>query len=216
MKKDKRIDDTQAEYGKAIKPDKYGFYDITTDEVDTLLAKNGIYITDNYKLQEIADDIRHLWKNQKEMITSTSLDNYSTEENGLKFKYYLLCEEYIKDSNITALSKKLNLSRPTIYEALKRDDVQAYLQARKSEIEADTKQVYSDTFYACFNALKDIISDDFSTNTGDRIKAIDVYLKHYVNIAKLKQDISTDNKLDVNIQVVGDKDSDNHIKEWSQ
>jgi hypothetical protein len=216
--KERHIDEVQAEYGRNIKPDKDGYYDIKTDDVYTLLAKNDIYIADNYKLQEVAEDIRHLWKNQKEMITSKSLDAYSTEENGLQFKHYLLCEEYLKDSNITKLSKELHISRPTIYEWLKRDDVQKYLKARKSEIEADTKQIYNDTFYACFDALRDIIQGDFGTSTTDRIKAIDVYLKNYVNIAKLKQDAGTtdDGKLNVNIQVVDadGKITSQDVAEW--
>lgn len=186
MSKQKEQDEIKEEYGKVIEPDLDGFYSITGEEAETLLNKNGIVLDDYRAYNQIAEDIRHLWKDQTKMITSKTLDDYSIQESGLAYKYYLLCEEYLKDSNITHLSNRLDLSRPTIYEWLKREDVQKYLQERRKEIEANARQTYTDTFNTCFTALSEMITREFAIDNTDKIRAIDTFLKHYENLERIE------------------------------
>ena len=188
MKEKKEKNEAYEVYGEEIKADDDGFYSITTTDLFNLLAKYDIYIQDDAELSRIHTDINRLWKNQRELITPTSLDEYSRNDNGLQYKHYLLCEEYLKDSNITRLSALLHLSRPTIYEWLKRDDVKKYLQERKAELEEENIRQYKDLYKLCFEELAGHIKGHFAEKDADKIKAIEVYLKHYETMKRLKAD----------------------------
>lgn len=201
MKEKKENDEAYETYGEEITADDDGFYSITTTDLFNLLARYDIYVQDDAELDKIHKDINRLWKDQKKLITPTSLDEYSKKDNGLQYKHYLLCEEYLKDSNITRLSALLHLSRPTIYEWLKRDDVQKYLQERKEELEEENRRQYKDLYKLCFEELAGHIKGHFAEKDADKIKAIEVYLRHYETMKRLKADTG---HADTQVNIVDD------------
>lgn len=166
--------------------DENGFYYLDTEYAKELLQNDGVYIEDDGEIYRLKKDIWRMWKDQKKPLTNEILDNDSKADNGLQFKHYVFAEYYLKYGNITKVCKDLNISRPTAYEWLKRDDVTKYLQERQQEIKEEYKQVNDNLYMACMCELNDIITS--FNQTPDKIKAIDTYLKHYANMKRLKAD----------------------------
>lgn len=168
--------------------DKNGFYLLSKEYTEELLNNEGIYPQNNSEITEVQEDIWRIWKNQKEPLTNEVLNKDSLAENNLAFKHFVFAEQYLTCSNITKICENLNISRPTAYEWLKRDDIQNYLQERRREIETDAKQIYANTLNACFSTLSDMITTDFGIDNTDRIRAIDTFLKHYENIERINME----------------------------
>ena len=123
------------------------------------------------------------------MITNDNLNKSSEERNGLNFKHFIFCEEYIKRGKIKPTCDYLGISRNTAYLWLKDDKVQNYLKERQEEIKQDTDNTFKMTYNECFNQLNEMINSTYIQN-GDKIKAIDTFLKHYENIERLKKPLT--------------------------
>ena len=165
-----------------LEKDEDGFYWLNDDALYEILAKNEIYTDDETQLHNLKYEIYRLWKNQKKPITAEMLDADTKAETKLNFKHFIFAESYLKCSNITKVCKDLNMSRPTAYEWLKRKDVQAYIKERQAEAKAEFKNINDSLYMNCITELNDIITG-FNMN-GDKIKAIDTYLKHYANMKR--------------------------------
>ena len=74
----------------------------------------------------------------------------------------------------------------TIKKALQ---IQNYLKERQEEIKQDTDNTFKMTYNECFNQLNEMINSTYIQN-GDKIKAIDTFLKHYENIERLKKPLT--------------------------
>ena len=166
------------------KKDKQGFYVLDDEYARELLLNDGIYLDNNIALSSIRADIWRIWKNQKEPLTNEILDNDSMVESNLSFKHFVFAEQYLIYGNITKVCKELNISRPTAYEWLKRDDVQKYLQERKQEKQDEFKQINDNLYMTCISEINDIVTG-YNSN-ADKIKAIETYLKHYSNMERIK------------------------------
>ena len=70
-----------------------------------------------------------------------------------------------------------------------RNEVQNYLKERQEEIKQDTDNTFKMTYNECFNQLNEMINSTYIQN-GDKIKAIDTFLKHYENIERLKKPLT--------------------------
>lgn len=169
-----------------LEKDENGFYYLNNDAVEEMLQGNGFYISSDNEISNIKYEIYRLWQDQKKPITKEMLDADTKADTSLAFKHFIFAESYLKCSNITKVCKDLNISRPTAYEWLKRDDVQKYLQERQDEAKAEFKNINDNLYMNCITELNDIITG-FNAN-ADKIKAIDTYLKHYANMKRLKAD----------------------------
>lgn len=165
-----------------LEKDENGFYYLNNDAVEEILQDNGFYISGDSEISKIKYEIYRLWQNQKKPLTKEMLDADTKADTNLAFKHFIFAEKYLKCSNITKVCKDLNISRPTAYEWLKRDDVQQYLQERQAEAKAEFKNINDSLYMNCITELNDIITG-FNMN-GDKIKAIDTYLKHYANMKR--------------------------------
>lgn len=169
-----------------VEKDDNGFYQINDNIVNKIIQENGYYIKDTEPVEQIIFDN---WENQKEIITPDKLDEYSEKRNGINFKYFLFCEEYIKSGKMTDVAKKLGIGRRTCYDYLQRKDVKKYLQERQQEIKEENTNLMKQRFNECFDTLYSmgVAHTECVTNT-DQIKAIDTFLKHYEN-SILKQTV---------------------------
>lgn len=167
-----------------------GFYKLDNVIVDKVIEDSDFYITSKDDKDHIQNEIFNTWENQKELLTKESLDNYSEKRNGINFKHFIFCEEYIKRGKIKPTCEHLGISRNTAYLWLKDDKVQEYLKSRQDEIKKETDNTFLATYNACFNELQDMVNSSYMQNS-DKIRAIDVFLKHYENIERLKQPQTT-------------------------
>lgn len=166
-------------YGVVDKDDN-GFYKLNDDMVDKIIQANDYYIENEDKQEEIKKLIFANWENQKEIITPDKLNEYSEKRNGINFKYFLFCEEYIKTGKMTEVAKKLGIGRRTCYDYLQKEEVKNYLQERQEEIRKENTSLMQQRFNNCFDTLysmgvehADHVRDDI------QIRAIDTFLKHY-------------------------------------
>lgn len=187
---DPKAYDILDEYGAIIKRDDEGFYELDDTITNKVIKDSGFYITDDEAIKEIKQEIFNTWENQKEILTQDSLNKYSEQRNGINFKHFIFCEEYIKRGKIKPTCEHLGISRNTAYLWLKDDNVQRYLKERQDEIKQETDNTFLNTYRACFNALDNMINSSYMQNS-DKIKAIDTFLKHYTNIERLKQPNTT-------------------------
>lgn len=185
--KDKNAFKILDEYGAIIQKDSNGFYEINDVVVKKVLSDSGFYITGDKS--DIKNAIYDTWEDQTQMITNDNLNKSSEERNGLNFKHFIFCEEYIKRGKIKPTCDYLGISRNTAYLWLKDDKVQNYLKERQEEIKQDTDNTFKMTYNECFNQLNEMINSTYIQN-GDKIKAIDTFLKHYENIERLKKPLT--------------------------
>jgi hypothetical protein len=178
-------------YGDIIPRDSDGFYVLNDAIVNKVIDNNGFYISDKEDKDNLKNEIFNTWENQQEILTQDSLNSYSEARNGINFKHFIFCEEYLKRGKIKPTCEHLGISRNTAYLWLKDDKVQAYLKSRQDEIKQETDNMFSNTYMACFNELDDIIKGSYTDN-NDKLRAIDVFLKHYANIERIKHNVSTD------------------------
>ena len=131
-----------------------------------------------------------MWDNKKEILDPSKINDLSEQQHGITFKQFIFCEEYIKRGKIKPTCDFIGISRNTAYLWLDDTKVQEYLKKRQDEIKKETDDTFIQTYRASFNQLNKMINGTY-TDTTDRIKAIDVFLKHYENIERLKQPQTT-------------------------
>ena len=102
----------------------------------------------------------------------------SIKQNGIGFKEFLFCEEYIKQGKIVKVAESLGIGRTTCYDYLKKPEVKKYLDQRKKEIKQESDDLLKTGFNDCFSELHQIVTNEH-TDRQTKIKAIDTYLKHY-------------------------------------
>lgn len=163
--------------------DSEEWYSLTEDDIFDLLANEGFYIdSNNYKLKSTIETILfQLWENQHKPLTNKSLNEYSIKREGLPFKKYLFCEEYLKSGKITKTCQSLCIGRTTGQRYLNDEEVKKYLQMRREEIKSENETRMKEGFHACFNKLLEI-TEESGHQDSDKIKAIDTFLKYYSNI----------------------------------
>lgn len=163
--------------------DSEQWYSLTENDIFDLLANEGFYIdSDNYKLKRSIQKIMfQLWENQHQPLTNQSLNDYSIKREGLPFKKYLFCEEYMKSGNITKTCESLCIGRTTGQRYLNDEEVKKYIQERREEMKSENETRMKEGFHKCFNKLLEITEEN-GHQDSDRIKAIDTFLKHYSNM----------------------------------
>lgn len=176
------------------------------DKYGIITQKNGTYSLDDV-IMKIAKDnditldkteqedafkkvISDLYDDRTQLPNNNLINKASEEQNGINLKHFIFCEEYIKRGKIKPTCEYLGISRNTAYLWLKDESVQRYLKDRQDEIKRETDDTFLDTYRECFNELHDMVKSDYMQNS-DKIKAIDVFLKHYENIERLKQPSTT-------------------------
>jgi len=189
-----KIVDIYGNYAITSKSDN-GFYNINDIIANKVIEENDLNIDINredYKnvIEDVKEAILDTWENKKEIITPSDLNTLSEEHNGINFKQFLFCEEYIKRGKIKPTCDYLGISRNTAYLWLKDDKVNQYLKKRQDEIKRETDDTFIHTYRASFNELNKMIESNYIEN-NDKIKAIDIFLKHYENIERLKQPVAT-------------------------
>ena len=187
---DENHDDILAFYGDIVYKDDNGFYEVNNAIANKLLRDNDLSVTDKDDLNDIKDAISLTWENKKEILNPNDINDISEKQNGINFKEFIFCEEYLKRGKIKPTCEHLGISRNTAYLWLKDEKVQEYLKNRQDEIKRETDDTFIQTYRASFNQLNKMINST-GIDTTDKIKAIDVFLKHYTNIERLKQPITT-------------------------
>ena len=177
-------------YGDIVYKDDNGFYEVNNAIANKLLRDNDLSVTDKDDLNDIKDAISLTWENKKEILNPNDINDISEKQNGINFKEFIFCEEYLKRGKIKPTCEHLGISRNTAYLWLKDEKVQEYLKNRQDEIKRETDDTFIQTYRASFNQLNKMINST-GIDTTDKIKAIDVFLKHYTNIERLKQPITT-------------------------
>ena len=175
--------------GQIVKKNSEGCYTLDDTIVNKVIKDSGFYVSDETEKKDIKNAIFDTWENQKEILTNDSINEYSEKRNGINFKHFIFCEEYIKTGKVKTTCDNLGISRNTAYLWLKDEKVQEYLKDRQDEIKRETDDTFIQTYRASFNELNKMINGRYLQNT-DKIKAIDVFLKHYENIERLKQPIN--------------------------
>ena len=175
--------------GQIVKKNSEGFYTLDDTIVNKVIKDSGFYVSDETEKKDIKNAIFDTWENQKEILTNDSINEYSEKRNGINFKHFIFCEEYIKTGKVKTTCDNLGISRNTAYLWLKDEKVQEYLKDRQDEIKRETDDTFIQTYRPSFNELNKMINGRYLQNT-DKIKAIDVFLKHYENIERLKQPIN--------------------------
>lgn len=176
-------------YGNIIPKDDNGFYSINDTLIDKVIKDNEFYISDSDDKKALEKEIFNTWENQKEILTQDTLNKYSEARNGLSFKHFIFCEEYLKRGKIKPTCEHLGIARNTAYLWLKDDKVKEYLKSRQDEIKQDYDNMFKNVYNACFNEISDIINNEY-TDTSDKIKAINTFLNHYENMQKINTGIS--------------------------
>ena len=189
-----KVNDFFREQGdKAFKVyDKYGIITkkngtYSLDDVIMEIAKDNDIVLDNTEQEDAFKKVLAPLYDDREQLPNNDLINKASEEqNGINLKHFIFCEEYIKRGKIKPTCEYLGISRNTAYLWLKDEKVQQYLKDRQDEIKRETDDTFLDTYRECFNELHDMVKSQYMQNS-DKIKAIDVFLKHYENIERLKQ-----------------------------
>lgn len=165
------------------------WYSLTEDDIFELLSNEGFYIdSNNYRLKNYIEKlIFQLWENQHKPLTNKSLNEYSVKREGLPFKKYLFCEEYLKSGNIKRTCESLCIGRTTGQRYLKDEEVKKYIEERRQEMQKENEERMKEGYHKCFNKLLEI-TEESGHHDSERIKAIDIFLKHYEFILKPKND----------------------------
>lgn len=189
INEDNNYNEIMLNYHDIVDKDENGYYMVNDAIANKLLNDNGFNVREEY-LKDIKDNITLTWENKKEILNPKDINDLSEKQNGLNFKEFIFCEEYLKRGKIKPTCEVLGISRNTAYTWLKTDKVQDYLKQRQDEIKRETDDTFLQTYRASFNELNKMINSTSMYNT-DKIKAIDVFLKHYENIERLKQPQTT-------------------------
>lgn len=170
------------EYGCIPELNRNGEFLLTADVVAHLLEKLGF--KSNKPSAHIKAEIDDLWDDRQTMLFPETVQQLCKEKNGISFKEFLFCEEYIRTGRITDTAKNLGIGRTTCYEYLKKPDVCQYLEDRRREISEELNATMMNGFGDCFNELRGIVNElkNNRFQIQDKIKAIDIYLKHYERI----------------------------------
>lgn len=184
---------TVKEYLDKNKP----YYAFSEEQITNILTEQGInpnkakmlyYKND---LETITSDFNDYQIDKTKPFTYEALDEKVKEEEGINYKYLLFCEEYLKrNGNIKATCEYIGIGRATAYRWLELEEVKDYLKRREDEITKTTDNTFKNTYNECFNELNKMITKE-NINNSDRIKAIDTFLKHYENLERLKQPLTT-------------------------
>lgn len=148
---------------------------------ETLLANEGFFSDDRETLNDVEDIINQKWKDKSKMITSEALNKYTKEDEGISFKQFLFCEEYLKTGKVKKTCEVLGIGRTTAHNYLNEKEVQEYLQKRKEEMQKENEEIRRQAFNECFEILQEMFRNNIVEDVN-KIRAIDVYLKHYENI----------------------------------
>lgn len=178
-------------YGDIVDKDDNGNYEVNNAIANKIIADNNLIVSDDNVLSDIKEAINLTWENKKEILDPSTINDISEEQNGINFKQFIFCEEYLKRGKIKPTCEQLGISRNTAYLWLKDDKVNEYLKNRQDEIKRETDDTFIQTYRASFNELNKMINSR-GIDTTDKIKAIDVFLKHYENIERIKQPSTTD------------------------
>lgn len=178
-------------YNDIVNKDDNGFYEVNDAIANKIISDNDLKVTDEDVLQDIKEAINLTWENKKEILDPSTINDISEKQNGINFKQFIFCEEYLKRGKIKPTCEHLGISRNTAYLWLKDDKVNEYLTNRQDEIKRETDDTFIQTYRASFNELNKMINSR-GIDTTDKIKAIDVFLKHYENIERLKQPSTMD------------------------
>ena len=172
-------------YGNVIPKDEDGFYELNDTILDKVIKDNEFYISDTQDKEAIKKEIFNTWENQQEILTQDNLNKYSETRNGLSFKHFIFCEEYLKRGKIKPTCDHLGIARNTAYLWLKDKKVQEYLKSRQDEIKQDNDIMYRNLYNSCFNEISDIINSEYA-DTTNKIRAISTFLSHYENMERIK------------------------------
>ena len=123
--------------------------------------------------------INQIWEDKTQFLTDERLQELSEARNGIEFKEFLFCEEYIKTGKVTKTCESLGIGRTTCYDYLKKDEVKKYLETRRNEIKEESDYLMKQGFNDCFSELHRLATKETCIQDHDRIKAIDCYLRHY-------------------------------------
>lgn len=178
-------------YGDIVDKDDNGNYEVNNAIANKIIADNNLIVSDDNVLSDIKEAINLTWENKKEILDPSTINDISEEQNGINFKQFIFCEEYLKRGKIKPTCDQLGISRNTAYLWLKDDKVNEYLKNRQDEIKRETDDTFIQTYRASFNELNKMINSR-GIDTTDKIKAIDVFLKHYENIERIKQPSTMD------------------------
>ena len=173
-------------YNDIVYKDDNGYFEVNDAIANRILRDNDLNVKDKEDLEDIKEAISLTWENKKEILDPSTINDISEKQNGINFKQFIFCEEYLKRGKIKPTCEHLGISRNTAYLWLKEENVQAYLKKRKDEIKQETDDTFLNTYRASFNQLNNMINSR-NLDATDKIKAIDVFLKHYENIERLKQ-----------------------------
>lgn len=187
---DKNHDEILGFYGDIVYKDDNGFYKVNDAIANKILRDNDLNVTDKDDLEDVKDAIGLTWENKKEILDPNEINDISEKQNGINFKQFIFCEEYLKRGKIKPTCEHLGISRNTAYLWLDDTKVQEYLKKRQDEIKKETDDTFIQTYRASFSQLNKMINSK-GIDTTDKIKAIDVFLKHYENIERLKQPQTT-------------------------
>lgn len=168
---------------------KYGEYDL--DDVIIEIGKDNEIQLDNEEQEKTFKSIvSSLYEDRTQLPNNDLINKASEEQNGINLKYFMFCEEYIKRGKIKPTCDYLGISRNTAYLWLEKEEVKKYLEDRQNEIKRETDDTFKNTYNSCFDELNKMVNSSY-IQTGDKIKAIDTFLKHYENIERLKQPLTT-------------------------
>lgn len=186
----KNYNDILETYGDIVNKDDKGFYILNDAITNKILKESELNIKDDDDLTDFKDTLNLAWDNKKEILDYNEINNKSEETNGINFKEFIFCEEYIKRGKIKPTCEHLGISRNTAYLWLKDDKIQTYLNNRREEIKKETDNTFLQTYRESFNQLNNMITSKY-LDSSEKIKAIDTFLKHYENIERLKQPNTT-------------------------
>lgn len=175
---------------------KYGIIDIDengdfsqNDENISLIFEDEGFQIDLNQNRNAKDELLNIWKDEKIFPDEKYLNEQSQKRNGIGFKEFLFCEEYLKQGRIKGTAKTLGIGRTTCYDYLKKKEVQDYLKERREEIKKESDELLQTGFIDCFQELHSIIKGSYSSDS-ERIKAIDCYLRHYEQSIYKQNEIS--------------------------
>ena len=172
------------------------YYAFSEEQIEEILTEQGINpnkseLFSYSNKEQITEDFNDYQIDKTRPLTYNDIDAKVKEEEGLNYKYLLFCEEYIKrNGNIKATCDYIGIGRATAYRWLELQEVQDYLKKREEEITKTTDTTFKNTYNECFNELNKMITND-NLNRSDKLKAIDTFLKHYENIERLKQPLTS-------------------------
>ena len=154
-----------------------GHYKKDDDFIDFVYQDEGFSIS-SIERRRFKETLERVWKNDFQFPSEEILKEESIKQNGIGFKEFLFCEEYIKQGKIVKVAESLGIGRTTCYDYLKKPEVKEYLDQRRQEIKQESDDLLKTGFNDCFSELHQIVTNEH-TDRQTKIKAIDTYLKHY-------------------------------------